>query len=334
MAMNYVPAFIALVASFFIGMLIAPVFLRISSRLKTGQPILSYVEQHSDKKATPTMGGFLFLFSTAVVTLAFGGYKSNMTLVVLLIFTGYGFIGFLDDFVKIKLKRNMGLRAYQKIVAQVAIAVIAAFYCARNPHIGTAVYVPVLKTWWEMGAWYIPFAAVTFLAMTNSVNLTDGLDGLAGSTNAIYFTAFLGIIFLGLADAVDAGSVLYANELTSLSVFAGALIGGLAAFLWFNSHKAKFFMGDTGSLALGGAAAAVALFVKNPLISILIGGVFVLSSVSVIVQVASFKARKKRVFLMAPFHHHLELKGYNETKIVAFYSIATVILAVTAFIII
>ncbi|MFA5449576.1 MAG: phospho-N-acetylmuramoyl-pentapeptide-transferase, partial [Clostridia bacterium] len=299
--MSHWVALTALLAAFFIGMLIAPTFLRVSARYSVSQTILSYVGQHSVKQGVPTTGGLVFILATIISVLIFGGYKSSMTVVILIIFAGYGTIGFLDDLIKIRLKRNMGLRAYQKIISQVSVAILAAIYCAKSQYIGTVIMLPITGGGWDLGVWYIPFAAFVFLAMTNSVNLTDGLDGLAGTTNTIYFAAFSVIILFALADTVQKGDVLYQNELQGLAVFTTSLIGALMSFLWYNSYKAKFFMGDTGSLALGGAAAAVALFVKNPLISVLIGIMFVVSSVSVIIQVVSYKTRKKRVFLMSPF---------------------------------
>lgn len=328
-----VPALIAVVAAFFAGMLIAPAFIRLARRANSAQTILSYVQQHSEKKGTLTMGGTVFIFAAVAVTLAFGGYKSKLTLVILLIFFAYGVIGFLDDFIKVVLKRNLGLRAYQKIASQLAVAGLAAWYCAKSPYIGTEIVIPITGGTVDLGNWYIPFAIFVFLAMSNGVNLTDGLDGLAGSTSLAYMATFFVMVCLALFAALDNGQTLYAAELKGLTVFVGALIGGLMAFLWFNSYKAKFIMGDTGALALGGAIAAIALFVKNPLISAFVGIMFVVSCVSVTVQVAVFKLKGKRVFLMSPFHHHLELKGYNETKIVAFYGIITAIAGVVSLII-
>lgn len=328
------PALIAVVASFFAGMIAAPAFLWLAKRTHSSQTILSYVEHHNSKKDTPTMGGAVFLFATIAVTLAFGGYKSTLCTVIMLLFFAYGVVGFLDDYIKIKLSRNMGLRAYQKILSQLAIGVIAAFFCAKSPYIGTEINIPIVGKTLEMGNWYIPFAAFVLIAMSNAVNLTDGLDGLAGSTTVGYMITFAVIVALSLYDALDNGNTLLAGELGKLAVFNGALIGGLLSFLWFNSYKAKFFMGDTGSLSLGGAVGAIALFVKNPLISTVVGIMYVVSCISVVVQVAMFKLRGKRVFLMSPYHHHLELKGYNETKIVAFYGIITAVAGVVSLIII
>lgn len=329
-----VPALIAVLAAFFVGMLVAPVFLRVAKRTHSSQSILSYVQHHDGKKDTPTMGGTVFLFATVAVTLAMGGYKSTLCTVMMLIFFCYGAIGFLDDYIKVKLKRNMGLRAYQKIISQLAVAIIAAIYCSKSPYIGTSIRLPIVGGAVDFGKFYIPFAAFVFIAMTNGVNLTDGLDGLAAGTTLGYMLTLSVVLCLAMFEAMDNGNTLLAGELQKLSLFGGALIGGLLAFMWFNSHKAKFFMGDTGSLALGGAVAAIALFAQNPLISAVAGIMYVISCLSVIIQVAAFKLRGKRVFLMSPFHHHLELKGYNESKIVAFYSIITAIAGVVSLIII
>jgi phospho-N-acetylmuramoyl-pentapeptide-transferase len=326
-------ALIAVVAAFFAGMLIAPAYIRFARRTRSSQTILSYVDQHADKKDTPTMGGIVFILATIGVTLAFGGYKSRLCLVILLIFFAYGVIGFLDDFIKVKLKRNKGLKAYQKVIAQLAVAITAAYFCSKSPYIGTKIALPIVGGEADLGVWYIPFAAFVFLAMSNAVNLTDGLDGLAGSSTVAYMVTFTIIIALLLSSALADGQTLYAEELNKLAVFACSLIGALLAFLWYNSYRASMFMGDTGSLSLGGAVAAIALFVRNPLISAFVGIMYVVSCVSVILQVAVYKTKGKRVFLMSPFHHHLELKGFNETKIVAFYGIITAIAGVVSLII-
>lgn len=319
-------AMAATLLSFFVGMIVAPILLRILKKKKAGQTILSYVEQHNQKQGIPTMGGFIFLLSTTVASFAFR-FESKLVIMMVLLFLFYGLIGFLDDFIKIHYHRNLGLKAYQKIISQVAVAVVAAYYCAVSSEIGTKIYVPIARIYWDLGFWgYLPFAVVTFLALSNAVNLTDGLDGLAGSVSAVYFATYTVIILVGLWEFTQNGNSVSAAEWQGMSVFCGALIGGLMAFLWFNSSKAVIFMGDTGSMALGGAAATVALFTKNPLISILVGIMFVCSCISVIVQVSVFKLRAgKRIFLMAPLHHHLELKGYSESKIVAFYTVITAI---------
>lgn len=327
-----IPAVI--IGAFLLGMLAAPAVIALASRLKAGQSILSYVEQHNSKQGTPTFGGLIFITASCIVAAIAGVFRYRIGLMSMLIFLGYGVIGFTDDFIKVKLKRNKGLTALQKIISQLAVAAFAAYFAYKSEFVGSAIALNFGAGEWDLGGWYIPFAMLVFVAMSNAVNITDGLDGLAAGTGSIYFVFYLIVILIGYADAVSLGSTVYAGELRSLALAVAAVIGGLAAFLWFNSNKAVIFMGDTGSLALGGLAAAVALFTKNPLVSILIGIMYVISCISVIVQVISFKTRGKRVFLMSPLHHHLELKGINESKIVSCYCIVTAIAGLTALIII
>ena len=327
-----IPAVI--IGAFLLGMLAAPAVIALASRLKAGQSILSYVEQHNSKQGTPTFGGLIFITASCIVAAIAGVFRYRIGLMSMLIFLGYGVIGFTDDFIKVKLKRNKGLTALQKIISQLAVAAFAAYFANKSEIVGSAIALNFGAGEWDLGGWYIPCAMLVFVAMSNAVNITDGLDGLAAGTGSIYFVFYLIIILIGYADALALGSTVYAGELRSLALAVAAVIGGLAAFLWFNSNKASIFMGDTGSLALGGLAAAVALFTKNPLVSILIGIMYVISCISVIVQVISFKTRGKRVFLMSPLHHHLELKGINESKIVSCYCIVTAIAGLTALIII
>lgn len=325
---------IAGLSSFGIGMLLAPPVIALGTKLKAGQNVLSYVGQHASKQGTPTFGGLVFILSSVIVALVFGTYKASFGLMAMLIFVGYGVIGFLDDFIKIKLKRNEGLKAYQKVITQVVVAAAAAYFAYKNEFIGSRIALNFGLGYFDLKWWYLPFATITFVALTNAVNVTDGLDGLAGTTGGIYLTTFLCMTTLLIASAESGGDTRYFAELKSLALFVSAVIGGIVAFLWHNYAKATVFMGDTGSLALGGLAATVALFIRNPLASIIAGIMFVASCISVIVQVVSFKLRGKRVLLMAPLHHHLELKGVNESKIVARYGIITLVAGVVTLIII
>ena len=316
-------AFLALTLTFAASMLLAPVVIRLMKKLKAGQVILGYVEQHSAKSGTPTMGGIIFLLPVAAVTLALG--YGRLSLVAVLVMLGYGLLGFLDDFLKIKTKNNLGLKPYQKIIGQLGIAVIVGVFCYKNPVVGSAVNLPFTDKVWELKWWYVPFTVLVYVATTNAVNLTDGLDGLAGSVSTVYFAAFF---FIALASAKNYeyyGQVLNFAEAQGIAVFAASVTGGLAAFIWHNFNPAKIMMGDTGSLALGGAAATVAVFTKNPLLILSAGIMFVVSCISVILQVIYFKLTKKRVFLMAPYHHHLEKKGYTEWKIVCWYTVVTLL---------
>ncbi|MEG1791351.1 MAG: phospho-N-acetylmuramoyl-pentapeptide-transferase [Clostridia bacterium] len=324
--------FIALAGflTFFITMIVAPLVIMLMKRLKAGQVILGYVEQHSYKTGTPTIGGVMFVLPTIVVTMILG--YSKLSLVAAAILFSYAVLGFLDDFIKIKHKQNLGLRAYQKVIGQFGIALIVAIFCFKNQFIGSAINVPFTDKIFEMQWWYIPFVIFIYIAVTNSVNLTDGLDGLATTVSIVYFLTFLIIILFQLKGFKYFGQAQEYAEMKGLAVFTACLIGGLLGFLWQNSYPAKIMMGDTGSLAIGGSVVTVAVFTKNPLIILTVGIMFVVSCISVVMQVIYFKLTKKRIFLMSPYHHHLEKKGCHESKIVAFYSIVTVLAAVIALI--
>ena len=319
----FVRALCALLASFAGALLLAPWVLRLARRLKAGQPILCYVEQHAAKAGTPTFGGFIFLLPAFLFTLAFSWHERlGVGLIASFVMFSYAVLGFLDDFIKIKTKDNLGLRPYQKIVGQAAIALIVAFYAYRSPEIGSAVYLPFYGRAVDLGGWYVPFACFVYLALSNCVNLTDGLDGLATGCSLSYLLSFAVVLSLCVSRGMVAPSLL---------TFCMALAGGLLAFLLFNSNKASIFMGDTGSLGLGGALAAVALFSKQPFLVPIVGIMFVISGISIMVQVLYFKiTHGKRVFLMAPYHHHLEKKGLSEAKICAVYSVVSGVMGVVA----
>jgi phospho-N-acetylmuramoyl-pentapeptide-transferase len=320
---------LSLIISFVLGVIIAPPCISALKKLKCGQPILGYVECHKEKSGTPTMGGIIFVISSIAATLVCGGYKSRTALVCIAIFFAYAVVGFLDDFIKFKFKHNDGLKPCQKIVLQLSVSLISALYAYNNPAISSSILLP-----WggeiNLGYFYIPFAMFVFLALTNAVNLTDGLDGLAATSSAVYIAAFGVITAISALYVIKAGRAADASEMLPVGVFSLAVVGGLCAFLTKNVNKASVFMGDTGSLALGGAAACVALFTKEPLLAPVIGLVFCVSVISVIIQVVSFKTRKKRVFLMSPYHHHLQMKGCSEAQITARYAIVTVVAACIA----
>ena len=325
---------VTILISFAIGMIIAPIMLRLLLLRNSKQVILHYVEQHKDKSNTPTMGGVIFIVASCITTLLITGVEYKLAFNAVMILIAYSIIGFLDDIIKIVFKRNKGLRAYQKILSQLLVALIATYFAYSSKYVGSSINIPMLHISLDLNWWYIPLSMFIYIAMTNGVNLTDGLDGLAGSTSAIYLIVFLVLTLREYNDAVFHGNTFYSYELRALSIFIAALIGGLLAFLWFNSYKAKIFMGDTGSLALGGACACVALFVKSPLLIVFVGIMFVVSCISVIIQVVNFKIKRERVFLMSPFHHHLELKGLHEAKIVSLYSIITIIGGMVALILV
>lgn len=324
---------LAFLCAFFIGMIIAPPTIFLIKKMKAKQTILSFVEQHKDKEGVPTMGGIIFILAALITSFIFWKGESRLAFIALMVTVSYGVVGGLDDAIKVIFKRNLGLKAYQKIISQSVIAILATLFAYKNLYVGSTISVPIFNAVINLKWFYIPLSFIIYIATTNCVNLTDGLDGLAGSTVSLYFAVFFIAIYILYGDALEMGQTFYAQELYNLLILVAALVGGIGAFLWYNSHKAKIFMGDTGSLALGGACAIIPLFIKNPLLIMIVGIMFVVSGISVIVQVLVFKLRKKRVFLMAPFHHHLEMKGVNESKIVSFYSLVTAVAGAVALII-
>ena len=318
---------LGLISSAGIGLILAPVIIRIIHRFKASQTILHYVEAHKSKAGTPTMGGLIFILSTALACACLFSGHYKLALVALGVMCGYGLLGFLDDFIKIKFKQNLGLRAYQKAIGQLGLGLIVALFVYYNPLIGSEIIIPFTNTTIDLGFWIIPFTIFVFLAITNSVNLTDGLDGLASGVSIVYLLIFGIVVWLFSGIMADGGaSILELSEYNNILILIFASIGGLVAFMAFNSYPAKIFMGDTGSLALGGLIASVSIFTRHVLLMPILGFVFVWSAVSVIIQVLHYKRTKRRVFLMAPYHHHLEKKGMNETKIVAIYIIITALI--------
>ncbi len=317
---------LAVVLSFFIAVVMSPLVIKQAKKLKFGQNILSYVESHKGKQGTPTMGGLIFIASSIVATLCLIKDSFSLCLMAMAVFFAYGVLGFLDDFIKIKCKRNLGLRAYQKVIGQVAISIILAIFVYQNTNIGSSIILPFSNISIDLGVFIIPFVIFIFIATTNSVNLTDGLDGLAAGTSMVYLigSATLVILYGGGLDSIAM------VEQKNLLIFVFAVVGGLMGFLLFNSYPANIFMGDTGSLALGSVVALCVVLTRLELYIPILGFVFVMSALSVIIQVLHYKRTKKRVFLMAPLHHHFEKKGMNETKIVTIYIIISAILALIA----
>ncbi|WP_341961516.1 phospho-N-acetylmuramoyl-pentapeptide-transferase [Planococcus maritimus] len=282
-----------------------PVFIPLLKRMKFGQSIREEgPESHMKKTGTPTMGGLVFLISIIVTVLlvaAFNGELTTPVVILLMVLFGYGLIGFLDDFIKVVLKRNLGLTSLQKLLAQIVIAVLS-FFLLRANGFDTALGIPFTEASIELRWVYVLFIVFWLVGFSNAVNLTDGLDGLVAGTASIAFIAF--------------GILAMIQEQTGIALFTFAVAGGLIGFLVFNKYPAKVFMGDTGSLALGGALAMVSILLKQELLLLLIGLVFVIETASVILQVGSFKLRKKRIFKMSPIHHHFELSGWSEWKVV------------------
>ncbi|MDR0850208.1 MAG: phospho-N-acetylmuramoyl-pentapeptide-transferase [Christensenellaceae bacterium] len=300
---------------------LTPLVIILSRRLKFGQNILHYVESHTAKQGTPTMGGIAFVLSTVLASLFFINTNYSFGFLILALGLGFGVLGFLDDFIKIRFKRNMGLRAYQKIIGQASLAIIAALFVYLNPNIENSVILPFSNTSIELGFFVVPLIVFVFLALTNSVNLTDGLDGLASGVSLMYLLGFAFITYFYI------GTGLTHTMNSDVILISLALVGSLFAFLMFNCYPAKIFMGDTGSLAIGAFLASLACFNGMMLYVPILGFMFVLSSISVIIQVLHFKRTKRRVFLMTPLHHHFEKKGVHESRIVAIYIVITAVIA-------
>lgn len=318
---DWIKILLYFIASILLALIVAPLVIRIMSKLRAKQTVLGYVKQHEAKNGTPTMGGFIFLLPATIFPLI---EFSAFSAVAVSVMVGFCILGFLDDFIKIHYARNLGLKAYQKIIGQLGLSVAVGYFVYASRFIGGELIFPFgasLDIKWGI----IIFTVIVYVATTNSVNLTDGLDGLAGYTSAAYFIAFSLVLFFLWRDAEAAGDSEYAKQLLSLTIYSVCLLGGLLGYLVFNGYPAKIMMGDTGSLALGAGVATVAVFAKIPILIAVAGIMFVFSSISVIVQVLFFKLTKKRVFLMAPFHHHLEMKGMHESKIVTLYFVVSML---------
>ncbi len=320
--------FTALLLSFWLG----PKIIRwLKSKQAEGQPIrIDGPESHLlTKKGTPTMGGMMILLAVSVSTLLWADLANKYIWIVLLVTVGFGLIGFFDDYLKLTKRNSKGLSSRRKLVAQTLIALIAgiAVQYVAPPGMGGAIAVPFFKdVLIHAGLFYIPFVLIVLVGASNAVNLTDGLDGLAIVPIMIVAGCFALIAYL-------VGNAVFANYLQlhfipgsgELAVFCAALVGASLGFLWFNAPPAQVFMGDTGSLAFGGSLGAIAVITKHELVLAIIGGLFVIEAVSVIIQVASYKTRGKRVFHMAPIHHHFEKLGWKEpTIVIRFWIIACI----------
>lgn len=316
---------------FFVSLIFAPLIIRLMKRLKAGQNILQYVDAHTSKQGTPTIGGLIFLIGIIVVFFVLSGEKF-LALLALIITLCYGLLGFLDDFLKIKLKHNEGLKAYQKFVGQLGIAVIVSVFVYSSGLVGSTIILPFSLKTLDLKWGIIPFVIFVYLSITNAVNLTDGLDGLAGKTSIIYLICFVFCVFVSLSKMTISEHLL--SETYNLLYISIGFCGSILAFLCFNSHPAKIFMGDTGSLAIGGFIATLACFTRFYLLMPILGVVYVCSALSVVLQVGYYKCTKKRIFKMAPLHHHFELCGMKETKVVTIYTIVTLIVGLTIMLII
>lgn len=318
--------FLVFFITFLVALVFAPFYIKFSKKLKFGQNILHYVNEHNYKQGTSTMGGVIFILPVILISLFFMKGNLIVPILTLFVFLGYGIVGFLDDFIKIKFKRNLGLRAYQKIIFQLVLALIVAIFLYKNG-VFSQIYLPFSDKILDLKWLIIPFSILVFVSTTNSVNLTDGLDGLAGSVSFVFFVTIATISSLLLKNNPIMSNQDYFLTIQNLNTICFSCAGALLSFLIFNFYPAKIFMGDTGSLALGGLMACVCLFSGTSLYILIVGFMFVVSSVSVIIQVLHYKRTKKRIFLMAPFHHHLQHKGMYETKIVFIYIVITIVLS-------
>ncbi|MDD3921565.1 MAG: phospho-N-acetylmuramoyl-pentapeptide-transferase [Eubacteriales bacterium] len=319
---------LAALLAFAVALLLGPVIIPALKRMKFGQTERDDGPQsHLVKSGTPTMGGIMILAGILAGTLAFYIDGVEFALPALLVTFVCGLLGFLDDFIKVRKKRSLGLKAYQKIIGQFCIALIVALYAYNSPYVGPVLLFPFTGAQWDMGIYYIPFVMFVVIAIVNAVNLTDGLDGLASGVTLVYAVSMC-VIFIVMGQLAETlGQVYYSANLNGMSVFTASVAGACLGFLRYNSYPARVFMGDTGSLALGGAISMMAIFSRSVFLFLVMGACFVASAVSVVLQVGSYKLRnKKRIFKMAPLHHHFELCGIPETKIVASYMIVTTVL--------
>ena len=313
-----------LIITFMVTIILGIIIIPILRKLKVGQMERGEGPQsHLKKQGTPTMGGIMIIIAMVIVTVGACIYftvnnqidVAHKILPVLLLTLGFGLIGFIDDFKKLVLKNTEGLKPSYKMLGLLIISVAYVAYLIYGLKIGTETYIPIWKQYIDIPIYlYIPFAIIVILGTTNAVNLTDGIDGLASSVSAIILTCLTVIgIIIGRPE---------------ISVFGSIVIGAVLGFLMFNLHPAKVFMGDTGSLLLGGVISAIALYLKMPLLLLLVALIPVLETLSVIIQVAYFKKTGKRVFKMTPIHHHFELSGWTENKVVIVFSLVTLLVCI------
>lgn len=292
----------AILSTFIVTVIACPIFINRMRLLQYGQQIREDgPSRHSGKAGTPTMGGAVFIPAAAAVSLIMAG-KSPVLYLILLVTLGCGLIGFLDDYFKIARNQSLGLKARSKLAGEIAIAMVFMLLAWLSGWYSTEIILPFLSLPIDLGIIYPVFVFLFITGFSNSVNLTDGVDGLAAGTTIISLAAFIAIALL--------------SGMAEIAIFCGALIGACLGFLIYNRHPARLFMGDSGSLALGGALAAIAIVTKAELFLVIIGGIFVLEAFSVIAQVIGFKFTGRRLFLMSPLHHHFELKGWSEWRVV------------------
>ena len=322
-------ALMALLVSFLLG----PYLIRSLAARQVGQPIREDgPATHTAKAGTPTMGGTLIILALFLSTILLADITNLYVRLALFVTVAFGAIGFADDYLKLRRRSSRGLSVWAKLLFQLVVAFTAAIILYRQPYFSSILGVPFFKNIRpELGLWYIPFFMLVVVGASNAVNLTDGLDGLAIGPVMTAAATYAFIAYVtGHSKLAEYLQIPYVAGVGELSIFCGAVVAAGLGFLWFNTYPAEMFMGDVGSLALGAALGVVAVMTKNEILLILIGGVFVLEALSVIFQVVSYKLRGKRVFLMAPIHHHYELKGWPEPQIIVRFWIISIICALVA----
>ena len=308
-----------------ISVLLGKIFIPLLIKLKFGQTILHYVKEHKGKDGTPTMGGLFIILSGIITFFILSRKDKYISIVAISIILAFMLVGFIDDFIKIKNKQNQGLTPLQKIIFQLLISLIASVFAYKNGF--DFVYLPYMKSTLYLGVFSILLNAIVFISIVNGVNLIDGLDGLCSMVSMVVFIV-LGII-ISLEVQFNSETYVFTQEYKNLSILSISIAGALFGYLMFNVYKASVFMGDTGSLALGGGIGAISVFSGNSLYIPIIGVMFVLTAISVIIQVLYYKKTKKRIFLMAPLHHHLQHKGYSESKISFSYFFITTLIGIS-----
>jgi phospho-N-acetylmuramoyl-pentapeptide-transferase len=323
----------AVLTAMLLSLLLGPAFVRALRRLSVGQNIRELgPKAHLLKAGTPTMGGLLIVFAVTIPTLLWARLDNAYVWIALLVTLGFGTVGFIDDYRKVKRGRNLGLSARAKLLGQIIVALIAGVVLMQTVGFEPTLTFPFFKDLvWPMGWGYLAVVLLVLVSSSNCVNLTDGLDGLAIGATMIAAATYA--VFTYVAGNVKAATYLqiaFVPRAGELTVFCTALAGASLGFLWFNAHPAEMFMGDVGSLALGGAIGTVAVLCKQELVLILVGGLFVLEGLSVIIQVSSFKLTGKRVLRMSPLHHHFELVGWAEPKIIVRFWIIALLFSLVA----
>ncbi len=326
---------LAALTSLFITFFIAPPIIRWLKKISMTQQIRDDgPKTHYSKAGTPTMGGLIILSSIMISMIMWGNFRNVYVCIVTFALLGFGLIGFIDDYLKAVKKNPKGLRAIYKFGFQVVVALSIGIFLYLNPKdpYNTALIVPFFKKWlFDFGILYIPFAVFVMVGSSNAVNLTDGIDGLAIGLVAIATLANGALTYLsGHAEFARYLQLLYLPGIGELTVFCGAMLGAALGFLWYNAYPAEVFMGDVGSLGLGGALGTLAVITKHEIVLAIVGGIFVIETLSVVLQVSSYKLTGRRIFKMAPIHHHFELKGWPEPKIITRFWIVGIILALSS----